>query len=71
MACRAHKLCFYAKKTHDAKNLAQENLTENLKEYLHFEAQLLPTRAEIEKFYEDIATLENDVDRLEAKINKH
>ena len=67
----AHKLCFHANKAIDVKNKTKQKLGENITEYLHYEARALPTGDELEKFYQDIATLKNDIDRLEAKINDH
>ncbi len=37
-------------------------------EYLHEEARCFPPAEEINDFYDDIQTLRNDVDRMEAKI---
>lgn len=41
---------------------------DNLSEYLTEEARLLPHRFEVEDFLEDVDTLRDDVDRLEARI---
>jgi ubiquinone biosynthesis protein UbiJ len=45
-----------------------ESLHRNTSEYIHHEARLCPTSDELETFYKKIATLRNDVDRLEQKI---
>lgn len=66
----AHKLFFYAKETSAFAENTTQTLQTNIQEYLHFEAKLLPTKAQIESFYSDIAILKNDVDRLEARIQQ-
>lgn len=66
----AHKVCFYTKEVNDIAKNTEQKLKMNLQEYLHFEAKLLPTKTQIESFYTDIATLKNDVDRLEARIQE-
>lgn len=65
----AHKLCFHTKRAHTAARNARQKLKTNIQEYAHFEARALPTRKEIILFYEEVATLQNDVDRLAARIN--
>ncbi len=47
---------------------ALENLTMDLQEYLQEEVRLLPTRFEVEAFLEDVDTLRDDEQRLEARI---
>ncbi len=42
----------------------------NMSEYLRFEARATPASIELENFYEDVADLKSDVDRLEQKINR-
>jgi ubiquinone biosynthesis protein UbiJ len=51
----------------DARRVRQ-SAGDNLSEYLTEEARLLPHRFEIEHFLEDVDTLRDDVDRLEARI---
>ena len=46
-----------------------DSIKRNTEEYVHHEAKLCPTREDLELFYNDVATLRNDVDRLEAKLN--
>ncbi|KEA65098.1 hypothetical protein ADIMK_0800 [Marinobacterium lacunae] len=47
-----------------------QSLILNSKEYLQEEAQLLPTRIEIELFLDEVDELREAVDRLEARINR-
>lgn len=44
------------------------NMQQNVTEYLQEEAQLLPSRKEIEDFLNAVSFLRNDVERLEAKL---
>lgn len=50
------------------KNSNQKFIHE-LDDYLHEEAKLFPPREEMNDFFEDIQSLQNDLDRLEARIN--
>ncbi len=50
------------------KNSNQKFIHE-LDDYLHEETKLFPPREEINDFFEDIQSLQNDLDRLEARIN--
>lgn len=51
------------------KNVAK-TIGRNLSEYVREEAQLTPSKNALEDFYEDIDTLRQDVDRLEARLNQ-
>ncbi len=42
----------------------------NMSEYLRFEAKATPASIELENFYDDVADLKSDVDRLEQRINR-
>jgi ubiquinone biosynthesis protein UbiJ len=59
-----------------ARGLAQwgrrtsDSLTSDLKEYLEEEAQLLPTRYELDAFLAEVDTLRDDVARLEARVER-
>ena len=64
----AHKLCFYAKETKKALKDKSRALSEQIKEYLHFEAKYVISQKRVEQFYQDIARLRDDVDRLEARL---
>ena len=63
---------FISKGLRSAMNLGKsivDSIKRNTEEYIHHEAKLCPTRDDLESFYNDVATLRNDVDRLEAKLN--
>ena len=45
------------------------SIRRNTEEYIHHEAKLCPKREDLESFYHDIATLRDDVERLEAQLN--
>ncbi|WP_151705188.1 ubiquinone biosynthesis accessory factor UbiJ [Nitrincola alkalilacustris] len=47
-----------------------QSLTLNMTEYLQEEARVLPPRAEIEGFIEEVGETREAVDRLEARINR-
>lgn len=47
------------------------SIQRNAEEYIHHEAKLCPKREDLESFYQDISTLRDDVDRLEAKLNQY
>ncbi len=47
-----------------------DTLTADLKEYLEEEARLLPTRYELEAFFAEVDTLRDDVERLEARVER-
>ena len=42
----------------------------NIREYLQEESRDVPSRYEIDKFAADVGTLRDDVDRIEARLNK-
>ena len=65
----AHKIFSHAKNTKKIAKNTSEKLNEQLKEYIYFEARNFPTKKEVGKFYVDVATLRDDVERLEAKIH--
>lgn len=48
-----------------------QSFRQNSADYIHHEAKLCPTNTALETFYQDIAQLRDDVDRLEAKIAQH
>ncbi len=47
-----------------------KTFTDNSSEYLQEEAQLLPTRAEISYFLDDVDRLRADVDRISARVER-
>ncbi|MEH6576025.1 MAG: SCP2 sterol-binding domain-containing protein [Amphritea sp.] len=46
------------------------SLMQNTEEYLHEEIRLLPTRAEIDHFLQQVDTLKEDTERAEARLQK-
>ncbi len=42
----------------------------NIREYLQEESHAAPSRYEVDRFTKDIGTLRDDVDRLEARLNR-
>ncbi|GEM_PF-4168138 len=66
----AHQIFYHAKKTKNGVKNAGEKLFEQTKEYIHCESRNVVTKKQAEKFYSDIAKLRDDVERIEAKINK-
>lgn len=46
-----------------------QSLTQNMTEYLQEEIRVLPPRAEIEGFIEEVGQLRDDLERLEARVN--
>lgn len=66
----AHQLGSFFRKGLAFKNQFTESLNHNLRDYLQEELSVLPTRAEINDFFDDIDSLAMDVERLEAHINQ-
>jgi len=52
-----------------AKQSAQ-SLSDNISEYLHYESKQLPPKDAAEQFIEEITKLRDDVDRMEARIQR-
>lgn len=48
----------------------RDSMHRNMTEYLQEESRLFPPREEIEDFFHDIATLRDDVERLEARLQR-
>lgn len=65
----AHKLCFYLKNTKQCLKKSVENIENQTKEYIHYEAKNLISKKQVEQFYADVATLRDDVERFEARIH--
>lgn len=65
----AHKIFSQAKKAKKTLKNTSEKLVSQTESYIYFESKLLPTRKQVEEFYNDIAILRDDVARLEARIN--
>jgi ubiquinone biosynthesis protein UbiJ len=49
---------------------ARATMGANIREYLQEESRDVPSRYEAERFANDVATLRDDVDRLEARIDR-
>ena len=49
---------------------ASSSVTRQLEEFIHEEARLAPPRREVEDFYQDVAELNDRVDRLQARIRR-
>lgn len=68
----AHKLCFYLKTAKKTMEKSAKNITNQTKEYIHYEARNLVSKKQMEKFYKGVEKLRDDVERMEAKIkNAH
>lgn len=65
----AHQIGSFVRKGFSFKNHFKQSMSENTTEYLQEELRLLPTRHELEDFYEDIDQLSMAVERLQAKFN--
>lgn len=66
----AHPIAHHGKKIAEAGKRAIKSLSGNLSEYLHYESQQLPPPQAVENFIEDVSRLRDDVDRLEARLNR-
>ena len=49
---------------------ARSTMGANIREYLQEESRDAPSRYEVDKFSENVGTLRDDVDRLEARVNR-
>lgn len=66
----AHELFKAGKSFHHWALDTFDTAKQNLSEYLRFEANATPASIELENFYEQVADLKSDVERLEQRINK-
>lgn len=64
----AYRIFAHARKSKKFLKNTSEDLNAQIKEYIYFEAKYFPTRKKVEKFYQDIVRLRDDVERLEARI---
>jgi ubiquinone biosynthesis accessory factor UbiJ len=64
----AHRTAQAAKKTQGIIKQTSESITEATLEYVHEEAQLLPTKDEVDHFTQQVRDTRDAVDRLEARI---
>lgn len=60
----AHKICFQIKESKKALKNTRQKLIDQATEYVYFESKNLPTRKQVEQFYDDVATLRDDVERM-------
>ena len=49
---------------------ARSTMGDNVREYLQEESRDVPSRYEVERFAVDVGTLRDDVDRMEARLNR-
>ena len=66
----AYQLCIVARRTKSYKQRSFENFRLDVSEYLQEESRIVPTRVEIERFLNDVDTLDADIDRLEARLRR-
>lgn len=64
----AHKLCLHLKTAKNTLKKSAENITDQTKDYIHYEARNLISTKQVEKFYANVAKLRDDVERTEARI---
>lgn len=66
----AHKLVFYVKKSKERCKELTSRLCHQFKEYIHEEARCFPSLHEIDTFYQSVGQLRDDVDRIEARLDR-
>jgi ubiquinone biosynthesis protein UbiJ len=66
----AHKLGELARGVGQWGRDARSTMGANIREYLQEESRDAPSRYEVERFVSDVNTLRDDVERLEARINR-
>lgn len=66
----AHKLGRVAQGFQQWQPQAKQTLEQNIAEYFQQESQIFPSTEEIESFFGAVDILRNDVDRLEARIQR-
>lgn len=66
-AAEIGKMAKESKKFHQR---AFQSSIQDLSEYLTEEIKVLPSKQEVEDFYEDIRNLKLDIERLEARVNR-
>ena len=65
----AHNIFFHAKQAKKILGDTNEKMTEQLKEYIYFETKHFPTKKQLEKFYKEVSTIRDDVERVEVKLH--
>ena len=66
----AHKLGNLARGVSDWGRTARSTMGANIREYIQEESRDAPSRYEFDRFAANVNTLRDDVDRLEARINR-
>ena len=66
----AHRLGELARSVGRWGRNARSTMSANIREYLQEESRDVPSRYEAENFSSDVSTLRDDVDRLEARLNR-
>ena len=66
----AHRLGEIARGVSNWTRSARSTLGENIREYLQEESRDAPSRYAVERFTDNVNPLRDDVDRLEARINR-
>lgn len=64
----AHPIAKGLKKLFRFAKRSTRSVSENVTEYLHYESKQLPPKNAVEHFIEEVATLRDDIDRMDAKI---
>jgi ubiquinone biosynthesis accessory factor UbiJ len=65
----AHKIGTFFSQLKQTSKQACQTLETNFKEFLQLELKLLPQKAEVQQFNDDVSKLRHDVERMEARIN--
>ena len=66
----AYQLGVFTRRFKKYKQRSVENFRLDVSEYLQEESRLVPTKIELEKFFNDVDQLEADLDRLEARTSR-
>lgn len=66
----AHRLGEFARGVTSWSRDARATMGANIREYLQEESRDAPSRYEVERFSDNVSTLRDDVDRLEARIER-
>ena len=66
----AHQLGTFARGLGRWGREVRSTMGANIREYLQEESRATPSRYEVDRFTKDIGTLRDDVDRLEARLNR-
>jgi ubiquinone biosynthesis protein UbiJ len=66
----AHQVAGFARALFDWGRRASNTLSTSIAEYLQEEGRDVPTRTELDEFLRDVDTLRNDVERLDARLQR-